>query len=167
MKNIVALSGIEDIAKKMKTTSGEIELLIDRHMPIPKDDRQKAFVEILTEKAVSTSLSRHAGRFRDLYSSSGRKKVAEGKDLTNIKYIIGTGGALTRLPNNIHILENALASGKGNEMYPSEGIKILIDHYYIMASVGVMSKEYPEAALQLMENSLQINTESLLKVNQA
>jgi hypothetical protein len=47
---------------------------------------------------VSTSLSRQAGKFRDLYYSSGRKKIVEGKDLTKIKYIIDIGGALTRLP---------------------------------------------------------------------
>ncbi len=162
MKNIVELEGVEEIAKKMKTTTGEVEMLIDRHMPIPKDDKQKAFVEVLTEKAVCTSLSRHAGKFRDLYSTSGKKKLAEGKDLTNIKYIVCTGGALTRLPNRVKIIQRALASGKGHEMYPNEDIKILIDNDYIMASLGVMSKEYPEAAFGLMENSLQLESSCLL-----
>jgi hypothetical protein len=131
-------------------------------MPIPKDDKQKAFVEVLTEKAVCTSLSRHAGQFRDLYSTSGRKKLAEGKDLTSIQYIVCTGGALTRLPNRVKIIYNALTSGKGNEMYPNEDVKILIDNDYIMASLGVMSKEYPEAAFRLMENSLLLESSCLL-----
>jgi len=162
MRNIVELEGLENIAKKMKTSTGEVEMLIDRHMPIPKDDRQKEFVEVLTEKAVCTSLLRHAGKFRDLYSSSGRKKIAEGKDLTSIQYIVCTGGALTRLPNRVKIIKDALASGKGNEMYPNDDVEILIDNDYIMASLGVMSKEYPQAAFALMENSLQLASSCLL-----
>jgi uncharacterized protein (TIGR01319 family) len=162
MRNIVELEGLENIAKKMKTNTGEVEMLIDRHMPIPKDDRQKEFVEVLTEKAVCTSLLRHAGKFRDLYSSSGRKKIAEGKDLTSIQYIVCTGGALTRLPNRVKIIKDALASGKGNEMYPNDDVEILIDNDYIMASLGVMSKEYPQAAFALMENSLQLASSCLL-----
>ena len=52
-----------------------------------------------------TAVKRHAGRLRHLYGPGGKKTLAEGKDLTNIKYIIGTGGALTRLPNRINILK--------------------------------------------------------------
>lgn len=33
---------------------------------------------------------------------------------------------------------------------------ILIDNHYIMASLGVLSKEYPEAALRLMKKSLEL-----------
>ena len=30
--------------------------------------------------------------------------MAEGKDLTQVKYIVGTGGALTRLPHRVDIM---------------------------------------------------------------
>ncbi len=69
---------------------------------------------------------------------------------------------MTRLPNRVKIIQRALASGKGHEMYPNEDIKILLDNDYIMASLGVMSKEYPEAAFGLMENSLQLESSCLL-----
>ena len=69
---------------------------------------------------------------------------------------------MTRLPNRVKIIYNALTSGKGNEMYPNEDVKILIDNDYIMASLGVMSKEYPEAAFGLMENSLLLESSCLL-----
>jgi len=82
--------------------------------------------------------------------------VAEGKDLTAIKYIIGTGGALTRLPNNEDILAKVRTHSKGLELYPKETAKILIDEDYIFSSLGVLSKSYPEDALLLMKKSLRI-----------
>mgnify|MGYP000963968483 FL=1 len=93
---------------------------------------------------------------RYLYGASGKKTVAEGKDLTAIKYIIGTGGALTRLPNKVKILEKVCTHGKGLELYPTVAAKILIDEDYIFSSLGVLSKKYPEDALLLMKKSLRI-----------
>ena len=36
-------------------------------------------------------------------------------------------------------------------------VKLLFDNHYIMASLGVLSKRYPEAALDLMLQSLGFN----------
>ncbi|MPN63230.1 hypothetical protein SDC9_210987 [bioreactor metagenome] len=76
--------------------------------------------------------------------------------MTNIKYIIGTGGALTRLPNRVEILKSAADDGRGLELYPGSDTQVLIDNHYIFASLGVLSKKYPEDALKLMKNSLNI-----------
>jgi uncharacterized protein (TIGR01319 family) len=160
MRNIVELIGIEEIAKKLKITVEAVDNLILNHPPIPTNDLQIRFVELLTEKAVSLSLQRHAGKFRDLYSTAGKKKVAEGKDLTKIKYIVGTGGALTRLPGRTDIIKQVIANVKGNEMFPNAEAEILIDNDYIMASLGVMSKEYPEVAFKLLAKSLKIELKS-------
>ena len=130
------------------------EELINKTHPIPETEEEKAFVERLTKEAVLTSLERHAGRFRYIYGPSGKKTIAEGKDLSSIKYIIGTGGALTRLPNRFEILKNAAGYGKGLELYPKKEAKILIDNNYIFASLGVLSKKYPEDAVILMKESI-------------
>ncbi|MBV1756745.1 MAG: glutamate mutase L [Dethiosulfatibacter sp.] len=156
MKNIVELIGIEEITKRLKVTAEEVDNLILNHQPIPTNELQIRFVELLTEKAVALSLQRHAGKFRDLYSTAGKKKVAEGKDLTKIKYIVGTGGALTRLPGRTDIIKKVIANVKGNEMFPTAEAEILIDNDYIMASLGVMSKEYPDVAFKLLIKSLGI-----------
>ncbi|WP_026894170.1 GlmL-related ornithine degradation protein [Clostridiisalibacter paucivorans] len=156
MENIVERIGKKDLAKRMNITEGEVEGLIDNHKPIPKSDDQKRFVEELTKEAVITSIRRHAGHFRDLYGPGGKKTVAEGKDLTKIRYIIGTGGALTRLPNRVSIMESISKNNKGNELFPGEYAKILVDNHYIMASLGVLSVEQPKAAVELLKKSLEI-----------
>ena len=124
------------------------------HKSIPKSNLEKSFVEQLTIYAVITAIKRHAGHLRNLYGPSGKKTLAEGKDLTKVKTIIGTGGPLTRLPNRTKILEQIPLSNKGHELLPNKEVDILIDNHYIMASLGVMSKKYPEEALKLLKDSL-------------
>ncbi|WIF94389.1 GlmL-related ornithine degradation protein [Caminicella sporogenes] len=157
MKNVLERIGREKIANDLKVDLDKIDELINNHKPIPETELEKRFVERLTLEAVITSVHRHAGGFRDLYGSSGKKTLAEGKDLTNIKWIIGTGGALTRLPNRVNILKQIALSNKGDKLLPNKEAKILIDNDYIMASLGVLSKKYKEASLKLLKESLQID----------
>ncbi|MBS4535390.1 glutamate mutase L [Clostridium sp. D2Q-14] len=156
MKNIVNRIGVEELASRLNISLEKLEELIKNHKPIPHTDMEKKFVEELTKEATMTSVQRHAGKFRNLYGPSGKKTVAEGKDLTNVKYIVGTGGALTRLPNRVEIMKEIARSNKGNDLFPNKEAKILVDNDYIMASLGVLSKEYPEAALSLLKKSLKI-----------
>lgn len=155
MVNIVDMVGKEVLIKELNISIEELESLIINHRPIPETDLDKRFVEILTLHATITAMKRHAGELKHLYGPSGKKTIAEGKDLTKIKYIIGTGGALTRLPQRKTILKEIAISNKGTDLLPNTEAKILIDNHYIMASLGVMSKKYPEEALKLLKTSFQ------------
>ncbi len=136
----------------------DVEAVMANYLPIPKTEGQFKLTERLCREAGLVALERHAGALRYIYTPSGRKTVAEGKDLTAVKTIIGTGGALTRLPHREQLLR-ALAdcNATGMMLYPKPSkIRLLFDDDYIMASLGVMSKHYPEAALKLMKRSLNI-----------
>lgn len=136
----------------------DMEAVMANYLPIPKTEGQFKLTERLCREAGLVALERHAGALRYIYTPSGRKTVAEGKDLTAVKTIIGTGGALTRLPHREQLLR-ALADCNvtGMMLYPKPSkIRLLFDDDYIMASLGVMSKHYPEAALKLMKRSLNI-----------
>jgi uncharacterized protein (TIGR01319 family) len=152
VNHVVEKIGIENLKKEFPDT----DEILANFKPIPETDREKQFVERLTREAVLTSLERHAGHLRYFYTASGKKTVAEGKDLTAIKYIIGTGGALTRLPGKKEILEKVKNHSKEQELYPTQAAQILIDEDYILSSLGVLSKSYTEDAVKLMKKSLQI-----------
>jgi len=154
MINIVDMVGKEVLIKELNISIEELENVILNHRPIPATDLEKKFVEILTFHATITAMRRHAGQLKHLYGPSGKKIIAEGKDLTKVKFIIGTGGALTRLSQRKNILRQIALSNKGTDLLPNTEAEILIDNYYIMASLGVMSKKYPEEALKLLENSI-------------
>ncbi len=157
MRNIVEIIGLEKLTQDLELSEEQMHKLIEEHVPIPFTDLQLKFVERMTREAVIISTDRHAGGFRDLFGGSGKKTMAEGKDLTSVKYIVGTGGALTRLPNRVAIMKSIAYSNRGHKLLPNTEAQILVDNDYIMASLGVLSKEYPEAALKLMKKSLKID----------
>lgn len=152
VSHVVEKIGTDNLKKEFP----DADEILASYKPIPETDREKQFVERLTQEAVLTSLERHAGHLRYFYTASGKKTVAEGKDLTAIKYIVGTGGALTRLPRKKEILEKIKYHGKEQELYPTKAASILIDEDYILSSLGVLSKSYPDDALKLMKKSLRI-----------
>ncbi|SFH47163.1 conserved hypothetical protein [Tindallia magadiensis] len=154
MQNILDLIGKEELQKEMDF---DIDQMIENHVPIPRTDKEIRFAERLAQEAVKISVQRHAGHIRNLYGPGGKTTVAEGKDLSGIRYVIGTGGALTRLPHGKKMLKSILYSNQKNKMMPTEEATVLLDHHYIMASLGVLSKKYPEAAYHLMKQSMDWN----------
>jgi uncharacterized protein (TIGR01319 family) len=127
--------------------------LLENPVLVPKDDRERAFVARLAKEAVEAAVSRHAGRLRYLYGPAGRITVAEGKDLSRVSTIIGTGGPLTALAEGRAILEGLLGPGRGREMYPQKA-RVYIDRRYIAAATGVMAQTHPAAARRLLLESI-------------
>lgn len=156
MKNIVEMISKEQLCRELEYSDDALDSLIEGHLPIPKSDEQIMFVERLTKEAVEVSAKRHAGGYRDLFAGGGKKTYAEGKDLTDVRYIVGTGGALTRLPSRESLLKRVALCNNGMKLLPTAEAEILIDNDYIMASLGVLSKENDEAALYLLKKSLNI-----------
>ncbi len=132
----------------------DAEELIANAKPIPQSEREVLFIERLTREAVHTALERHAGRVRTTYIMPRTKSIAEGKDLTGVQTIVATGGALTRLPNRVAILKTIENLYGESTLYPKPGFNVAIDNHYIMASLGVLAEEYPEAAITLLTESI-------------
>lgn len=156
MKNIVEMVGEEKLIEELNIDLESLHNLVENHKPIPESRLEKAFVEVLAEHATITGVKRHGGKLKQIYGPRGKKTIAEGKDLTGVKYLIGTGGALTRLEGRMDILKQIPLSNNGTDLLPNKEVQILIDNHYIMASLGVMSKKYPEVALDLLLKSFEI-----------
>ncbi|PIM74645.1 GlmL-related ornithine degradation protein [Fusobacterium polymorphum] len=152
-KNVAEMIKIERLEKELDMTSEEIEEFINSDIAIPESEKHKRFIERLTKEAVIVSINRHAGGYRTYFGGKSQT-LAFGKDLTAVKWIIGTGGALTRLPAREKILSEIALSNKGDKLLPTAEAKILIDNDYIMASLGVLSSLYKEASIKLLFKSL-------------
>lgn len=153
-ENIVNSIGHDKLEEELNISPEEI---LKDYKFIPVSREEILLVERLTKEAVIRASERHGGKLRFVYGPSGRSTLAEGKDLSLIKYIVGTGGALTRLPGRKEILSTIAAHNKtGMLLFPKDTAEILIDENYIMASLGVLSKAYRDAAANLMEQSLSL-----------
>jgi len=156
VQNIIDLASKDWLGKTLGLTMAELDELIDNHKVIPKTPIEKAFVEKLASIACRTAIERHAGELIDIYSTSGRKKAARGKDLTAVKYIVGTGGVLTKLRGRSDILKGIINTPNSTKLLPHSDATVLIDYHYIMASVGVMSKTHPEESIEFLRQSLRL-----------
>lgn len=150
MEHVIEIVGEEQLVKE----GHNLEKLRREYHSIPKNKEERAFIERLTEVAVKTAVDRHVGALRYVYGPSGRDTLAQGKDLSNIRYVIGTGGALTRLKNGPDILKNIRKEDSDTKLLPTGIPKVLIDRDYIMSSLGVLACKYPDEALKLLEASL-------------
>ena len=129
------------------------EDLLDFCQPIPRRPQELGFSSALTQAAAQTAVARHAGLTEYLYGPSGRLAMTRGKALTTVNWIIGTGGALTRLAVGRAILEGLNQPANSPQLFPRHG-KVLLDQNYILAAAGLMAQRYPLAALALMKKSL-------------
>ncbi len=153
--NIINLYGKEVLAKRINVSLLELEDMLNNYQAIP-NPKQMPLTEVLSSIALDYALKRHAGHLTNLFGPSGKTTIVEGKDLSDVKYIIATGGALCRLDNRKTIISNIIDKYEPKVLKPSNKATILFDNNYIMASLGVLSMSYPQAALYLLKNSLSL-----------
>ena len=155
-KNIVDIIKIEKLEKELNMSPEDIEKFTNSDIAIPETEEHKRFIERLTKEAVIVSINRHAGGYRTYFGGKS-DTLAFGKDLTAVKWIVGTGGALTRLTAREEILNSINQFNRADKLLPTAEAKILIDNDYIMASLGILSSLNKEAAIKLLLKSLKFN----------
>ena len=110
---------------------------------IPSDEREEDVTRWLAECAVEVGIRRHVGTVSDLFTPTGKKQIVRGKDLTAVRWIIGTGGALTRIPGGEEIL-GRIRLGAGARLMPPPEARILIDRDYRFSALGTLAQVYHE-----------------------
>jgi len=99
-------------------------------------------------------MSRHVGHVERVHTPLGDMYYQTGKDLSDIKYVIGTGGVLINHGDAKKILKQVTKkTDKALELRPANP-SILIDRSYILAAMGLLSQKYPKVALKLMKQYL-------------
>lgn len=134
--------------------AGERLESIENIEPVPSTAESKQHSVTLAQWAVDLALRRHAGEVRVAYGAYGRSEIVEGRDLTAVKYLIGTGGALTRLGMGREILGTLRHDPRHRKLLPAPSAGVLLDNHYIMAAAGVLSRHYKEEARKLLITSI-------------
>ncbi len=153
--NVLKLVKKEEIISKISISNEELDKLLNNYTYIPKTKIEKDFVFELTKKCAQLALDRHVGDLKKVFTSSGLKIIPDGKDLSQVEYIILTGGALINLENTESIILDYIKKNP-TKLLPRKNVVVLRDHDYIMSSVGVLSLKYPEVAIELLKKSLRI-----------
>ncbi|MCE5204181.1 MAG: glutamate mutase L [Coriobacteriales bacterium] len=113
---------------------------------VPTTPAEIAAAWALARVATVTAMSRHAGRLTHLFTPTGRKTVVHGRDLTACRTVIGTGGALVRLPGGAATLTASL-NGSAEQLLPPLDARVALDSDYIFACCGALSAHFPPPAV--------------------
>lgn len=107
---------------------------------VPVDEMQRALDARLAELAVTVALRRH-----------GR----EGKDLRQVRLVVGSGGVLRHGSADVRRQALAPATGDLAGGWPvPEAAQTAVDERYVLAAAGLLGQDHPEAAARLLRANL-------------
>ncbi len=156
--NVLSSFKDDDINYLFKMNKDEVKKVLDQEPFIPITKTGKKFIDLLTRRCVELALDRHVGDLRRVFTTNGYKVIPDGKDLTQVKGIFLTGGALLNLEDQHQIIRDYLKS-RQTKLIPDEHVPIYLDKHYIFASLGVLSRIYREETKKLI-------TETIMKVGE-
>ncbi|MBU0929280.1 MAG: glutamate mutase L [Spirochaetes bacterium] len=117
---------------------------------MPATERERELTRWLCARAVDIGARRHAGKVSDLYTPTGKRQIVKGKDLSAIKWVVATGGALTRVAGAADCLRS-ICTGPKKHLLPPPEARILIDKEYRFSALGTISQAYPADVKQTFE----------------
>ncbi|WP_193612609.1 glutamate mutase L [Nocardioides lijunqiniae] len=117
--------------------------------------------EAIARAAVSLALRRHAGRSRVVVSPEGRVVERSGKDLREVDLVVGSGGVLRhgRPGVSARVFEGSVGADlEGGWQLPERAL-VVVDSAYVLAAVGLLAPDHPEAAHRLARRLLDSDRE--------
>ncbi|MDQ2916113.1 MAG: methylaspartate mutase accessory protein GlmL [Casimicrobiaceae bacterium] len=116
---------------------------------LPRDDADARLDAALVSAAIRIAMARHAGTCETVYTSQGPVGLQRGKDLSDVKLIIGTGGALTHARDPASILAVATARADEPQSLRPKAPRLAIDREYLLYAAGLLAGVAPEAAFDI------------------
>lgn len=123
-------------------------------VPSSDDDELEQIDFALASLAIETAVTRHAGRLEQYYSPMGVSYMQTGKDLTAVKNVVVTGGALIHTRRTAEIASHAQFTPLDAMSLKPKAAEVLVDRKYILAAMGLLSTVYPDTALRIMKREL-------------
>ena len=121
---------------------------------VPENEHEEKIDRIMGGICVDKSAERHTGKMEEMYTPMGLVYYQYGKDLSQIRYVIGTGGVLVASKNPALILKKVeYTLGKPLELRPQHP-QYMLDKDYILASMGLLSEIDPLLALKIMKKHI-------------
>lgn len=149
------LDRLMEIVKERETPPG-FEAIVQRFHEgnLPQNEGELACHRLLTCLTVEVAMDRHAGKLEIVYGPNGERLIQQGKDLTDVKTIIGTGGPIIFSGYQREILEPALFREEDPFTLKPKNPDFYIDEQYILYAVGLLAQVEPKKALNLARKYL-------------
>lgn len=150
--------GIEKMSRQVGASEDSIQAVIEKwvtqNRELAKSDIELKVDHALVSNAVAISARRHAG-YIEHTASAGLKKIQHGKNLSNIKTVIGTGGPIIFSENPKSILSQVLrVKSKEPDLLLPEKAEFYLDKDYLLFVGGLLSEVDEDTAFLLMKDNL-------------
>lgn len=123
-------------------------------LPIGEYAAYQKVEQALASEAIRVSAARHVGFYEKNYTPMGEVIIQTGKDLTQIKYVIGTGGAIIGAAAPQEILQTAVYSPRDLNLLKPQKPELLIDKEYCFSAMGLLAQKFPTLALDMMKKEI-------------
>jgi uncharacterized protein (TIGR01319 family) len=163
-KTILEKVGKEKLMKRMAllndTLPSNIELekrveYLSNHIDaIPQIEEDSLIDLALASVALDIAMQRHVGTIKETYLPCGTTRIQYGKDLTNIRLIIGTGGIFSYGDKPYFILKWACYNKSNPESLRPIAPELLVDERYILFAIGLLADISKTGALRIMKRYL-------------
>ncbi|MBO0437073.1 methylaspartate mutase accessory protein GlmL [Vagococcus fluvialis] len=120
---------------------------------VSQTDKDIVFDETMSKLAITTAFNRHAGFYRREPTPNRTLLFQTGKDLSQFKAVIATGGVLVNSQNPKTILEACLKKEDDFYLMPTNP-NFYLDKTYILSAMGLLSTLYPDIALNILKKYL-------------
>ena len=121
---------------------------------LPENDLEYQLDSLLGSVAVDIAGERHCGKIKVVGGPLGEVMVQEGKDLSEVKCVIGTGGPLVFAKDPSRILQGLLFQTDSPHVLRPREAKLYLDRLYSLYAMGLLSETEPMKALRIMKKTL-------------
>ena len=108
----------------------------------------------LARQAAEIAIDRHVGRREPYDASNGRVWLQQGKDLSEVPTMIGTGGVFVHNRFADRILAHRASQTREAMILRPREPQIVLDRDYILYAAGLLAEEHPRVAVRLLERTL-------------
>ncbi|MGI6037986.1 MAG: methylaspartate mutase accessory protein GlmL [Limnochordia bacterium] len=124
-----------------------VKLLAAKPDHLPQDEGELAMDSALAASALQIAFNRHVGYVEEVMTPTGPLRFQWGKDLTEVEWIVGTGGALVNATDPRWILQAVV--GHDPPRLKPLAPRYLLDANYLLWAIGLYATYDQEGARKL------------------
>ncbi len=145
-----------ELARVLESTQAGLrtEYLSTNTSALPHTEAEQEMDVAMASAAAYMAMGRHAGSLEFVDTPTGLETVQRGKDLTEVKALLGTGGVFAFGARPEAVLEVSLFSTTNPFSLRPKHPDLYVDGNYTLYAAGLLATVYPEKALRLAMNSL-------------
>lgn len=118
---------------------------------VPEREWQSAVDAELARIAVDIAIERHVGKKERVVAREGEAWIYYGKDLSETRTVIGTGGVFIYNSRASHVLMAGNVGDGRYEVLRPKYPKLFVDDSYLLYAVGLLSGTRPDVALKVFK----------------